>query len=606
MSIARPMSRRDVLKVGALGSAAMILPFERGARTSGGALSNRMPSSKLPAPYTRPFAAPPALKPKDTGVLRTFQDGSMRLHDLYQLEQRREYVEIIPGYKTGIFGYNGITPGPTIIAERGRPIIVQHVNKLPLGRDKGQPWSDLGAAGNYEAWTSTHLHGSASLPEYDGYASDITRPGQYKNYHYPNFQDARTLWYHDHGVHHTGENAYLGLAAQYHLHETDKEKALGLPMGYWEGNSDGSGSGYDVPLIIKDAMFADGGNGQAPLLFDNSSGSGVYGDVILVNGVPWPNIKVERRKYRFRILNASISRSYKLRLMAGSSAVPVTVVATDGGIVPKRIDGVKDIRLSMAERYEIVIDFTNYKIGDKLQLKNLLPPNNINYTNVDKIMQFEVYADAKTPDTGIAVDLNPRDTMALSGRVNPTDPLRDPKKDSVRSRSLRFERTNGIWTVNGTTWEDVIDTEYKYCLANPGRDEIETWTLQNSSGGWFHPVHIHLIDFKIISRTGGDTAGRDSKGLYPYEYGPKDVVYVGENETVKVAMKFELQDGRYMVHCHNLVHEDHDMMGQFWVGASKECLSKSSAKLATGSGALDGEQCNPISGDAARDGSGDL
>ena len=68
---------------------------------------------------------------------------------------------------------------------------------------------------------STHLHGSASLPQYDGYASDVTAPGQKKTYHYPNFQPARTLWYHDHGVHYTAQNAYSGLASQYHLHDAD-------------------------------------------------------------------------------------------------------------------------------------------------------------------------------------------------------------------------------------------------------------------------------------------------------------------------------------------------------------------------------------------------
>ena len=77
----------------------------------------------------------------------------------------------------------------------------------------------------YTPWTSTHLHGSASLPQYDGYASDVTQPGQWKNYHYPNFQDARTLWYHDHGVHHTAENAYMGLAGMYIMHDDGRAGA---------------------------------------------------------------------------------------------------------------------------------------------------------------------------------------------------------------------------------------------------------------------------------------------------------------------------------------------------------------------------------------------
>ena len=85
--------------------------------------------------------------------------------------------------------------------------------------------------------TSTHLHGSASLPQYDGYASDVTPSGYVKDYHYPNFQPARTLWYHDHGVHFTAQNAYGGLAAQYHLHDP-VERAL-LPQGE-----------FDVPITI--------------------------------------------------------------------------------------------------------------------------------------------------------------------------------------------------------------------------------------------------------------------------------------------------------------------------------------------------------------------
>jgi spore coat protein A, manganese oxidase len=85
------------------------------------------------------------------------------------------------------------------------------------------------------------------------------------------------------------------------------------------------------------------------------------------------------------------------------------------------------------------------------------------------------------------------------------------------------------------------------------------WTLKNLHGGWFHPIHIHLIDFKVLSRSG------KTVGVFPYERGPKDVVYVGENETVKIIARFGPQAGRYMIHCHNLVHEDHDMMHQFWV-----------------------------------------
>jgi len=585
-----------MLKLSALGSAAMLLPLERRAFTDGNSTAVRMPASKLPKPYSRPFATPPVAVPYATNVQLPYQDGTMKAHDVYRIHQQRANVEILPGKLTGIYGYNGHTPGVTIRATQGKPIVVQHVNDLPASN------GDLFTAGGYKPWTSTHLHGSASLPEYDGYASDITNPTQWKNYHYPNIQNARTLWYHDHGVHHTAENAYMGLAAQYHLTDA-REAQLGLPIDYWTPNAskDGSGIGTDVPLIIKDAMFADGGATSAPLLFDNSSGSGMYGDVVLVNGVAWPNMKVERRKYRFRVLNASISRSYKLKLAQNGVALDsskgmMTVISTDGGYVKNPLP-VQEFRLGMAERYDVVIDFSKFPVGTKIQLTNVSPPNNIDYTNVDKVMQFEVYSDPKRADFTIPQEIaDPnRELFKLTGKVG-SGPY-----DSKRERSFRFERSNGQWTVNGSTWADVINTDYKYCLANPGHNEIETWTLQNNSGGWFHPVHIHLIDFKVISRTGGDSKGRVANGLYPQEVNaPKDVVYVGEGETVKVAMRFDNQDGRYMMHCHNLVHEDHDMMAQFWVGGSKECLSKSTAKLAKGSGSVKGEQCDPVYADVAK------
>jgi FtsP/CotA-like multicopper oxidase with cupredoxin domain len=526
MQFAKPVSRREALKLGALGSAAALLPLERRALTSGNATRNRIPTSALPAPFTMPFVIPPVLQPVK-------RDATT---DYYQLWQQQTSVEILPGKPATIFGYNGITPGPTINCQRGRPIVVQQINSLP------QTHPTLG----YTPWTSTHLHGSCSLPEYDGYASDVTQPGQYKNYHYPNVQDARTLWYHDHGIHHTAQNAYMGLAAQYHLHD-DVEMSLGIPRG-----------SYDVPMILKDALFAKDGS----LIYEDNSESGLYGDVVLVNGTPWPSMKVERRKYRFRILNASISRSFRLQLSTGE---PLTVVATDGGLMPGP-QPVGDLRIGMAERYEVVIDFAKYKLGQRVVLKNLLPPNNINFPNVDKVMAFDVVAEPTSLDgNDVPSELNPN--TAVMGLT---------EKDAVREREFVFERGGGggggrsggggggkggdqaAWTINGMTWKDVIDSDYKFACANPGYDDVEIWKLTNKGGGWFHPVHIHLVDFKVLDRNG--------KAPFDFEKGPKDVVYVGEGESVRVMMKFTNQRGYYMMHCHNLVHEDHDMMTQFCVG----------------------------------------
>jgi spore coat protein A len=501
------LTRRDIIKLGVFGSAALLLPAERAARTAF-ADANRIAESRLPAPFSVPFAVPPVLAP-----VRSTADT-----DFYAITPQPASIEILPGLKTGIWGYNGITPGPTIMARRGRQIVVRQINALP----------DLHPTLRYKPWTSTHLHGSPSLPQFDGYASDITNPGEYKDYVFPNTQDARTLWYHDHGVHITAPNVAMGLVGQYQLHD-DLELSLPIPHGR-----------YDVPLTIMDQMFQSNG----AFLYDDHSESGFYGDVILVNGRPWPRMQVERRKYRFRILNASVSRSYLLALNTGD---PLTVIGTDAGLMPAP-QQVQALRQGMAERYEVVIDFAKYKVGQRIVLKNLGPPNNIDYATTGDVMAFDVVADATdTTNNSIPESLNPDMPAMLLQSA-----------DAVTTRRLAFERKGGRWTINGDTWEDVIDSGFKKIVGNPGLGDVEIWEIQNRSGGWFHPVHIHLIDFRILDRNG--------RPPLAHERGPKDVVYVGENETVRVIMRFGPHLGRYMIHCHNLVHEDHDMMVQYEVG----------------------------------------
>jgi spore coat protein A len=497
------VSRRDVLKVSALGAAALALPFERVARAK---TASKIAESRIPRPYTLPFKVPPVIDGRGGGTIT--------------IAQKMQNAVILPGVQTPIFGYNGITPGPTILARRGTPLNIAVSNELPA---KHPNWG-------YEAWTSVHLHGSASKPQFDGYASDITRVGQTKTYQFPNNQESRTLWYHDHGVHHTAENAYMGLAAMY-LMSDELEDRLPIPKGT-----------YDLPMVIADKMFAANGS----LMYDDEGHSGLYGDVMLVNGQPWPNLKVAKRKYRFRILNASLSRGLRLQL---SNSAPMTVIATDGGLMPKPQTTVQ-LRVGMAERYEVVIDFAQYAPGTKIQLRNLGVPNSRDFDNTDKVMQFEVTADAfDAANNEVPAELNPQNEIML---------LDETTVPGIKTVKLDLHRSNSTWKVNNTTWDDIVKSNYQTVVANPQPDEVQIWEITNKSGGWFHPTHIHLVDFKILSRNG--------KAPFNYELGPKDVAYVGENETVRLITKFSHQTGRYMIHCHNLPHEDHDMMTQFRVG----------------------------------------
>jgi FtsP/CotA-like multicopper oxidase with cupredoxin domain len=547
------LNRRDLLKTGVFAGAAVALPA---ARLVGAATSKRMAETSLPKPFTLPFRQAPIAVPYR-------QDATC---DYYRMDMQAVQAEIIPGFKSWVFGYDGIVPGPTIKVRQGTQAVVRHCNKLPAVHPV------LG----YTPWTSVHLHGSASLPQYDGYASDITMPpggvrrdgsvcadGEYKDYHYPNFQKARTLWYHDHGVHHTAENAYHGLIAQYHMHDAE-EQSVGIPTSvYTPGLNGGVGkwSGeYDVALTIGDMMFQSDGN----LLFSLDNQSGHWGDVIHVNGVPWPVMKVKRRKYRFRILTAALSRSFKFSL---GNNIPYQIIATDGGLCPAPVTVTSHRQLS-GERYEIIVDFekvfgalnspTRQKAGSRVILNNASPTNNINYTNTHQVMAFQVSDEAfdTTPAKGngntVPAKLSTKnDIMQLTEAMISKDAAGKPI-----TRTLRLERQNGAWTVNGTTWDKIEQSGYRFVEAAPQEGAIEKWIIQNKSGGWFHPLHIHLVDFKVLRRNGALPL--------PHEAGPKDVVYTGENETVELLVRFD-SCGRYMVHCHNLVHEDHDMMTQFEV-----------------------------------------
>jgi FtsP/CotA-like multicopper oxidase with cupredoxin domain len=549
------LNRRDIIKIGGVAGLAATLPLARTGLTGS---ASRLPTSKMPAMFTLPFQRPAELAPVGNGLFAGNADGVLRSYPRYEIAQQFTVASILPGYKTPVFGYNGLTPGPTLRMQRGTPAIVRQTNVLqqpPPAPYQSLPMPSAYTADPWQRSTSTHLHGSASMPHFDGYASDVTFPGQVKSYFYPNCQEARTLWYHDHAVHHTSQNAYNGLAGMYILHD-EEESHLGIPTG-----APGSMSApYDVPLVIRDAMFDSSGL----LLYLDNDESGVYGDVPLVNGVPWPVMNVEPRLYRFRVLNASVSRSYSWQLHDGRSSVPMTVVGTDAGLMPKP-QVVSSFRHGMAERYEILVDFRNYK-GATITLKNLLPKNNINYDGITQVMRFKVGTSVTNKvDNAVPADWSSRVTTHECMTWTESQLL----AQNTPVRQFAFVRNNGRWTINGETWENVIDSGYQHCMAEMDMDAVEIWELKNTSGGWFHPVHIHLVDFQVLSRNG--SAAR----VLPHEKGAKDVVYVGENETVRVAMRFggpsagdgwQRPRGRYMMHCHNLVHEDHDMMIQFSVG----------------------------------------
>ncbi|KAH8657411.1 Cupredoxin [Tricladium varicosporioides] len=463
--------------------------------------------------YEFPLPVPPVKVPLTTS---TRDDGTKI--EYYEVNikplTQQVYPELPP---TKLVGYDGISPGPTFHMTFGTEAVVRFINS---GNDKP---------------TVTHLHGSITHPPWDGWAEDQIPVGSYKDYYYPNAQRARTLWYHDHAIDHTAENAYFGQAGFYILTD-DKEKASGLPQGK-----------YDIPLALSGKQYDSKGQLVSPA---TQPGVSLFGDIIHVNGQPWPFLDVEPRKYRFRILDTSISRTFRIYFVDNLSVkeeetakhIQFYVVGSDSGRTSKPVL-TPDLWASIAERWEIVIDFAPYA-GKPIYMKNFFVTQaDTPYANTDQVMKFNV---------GKVVTDN-SNNGPLPASFDPL-PLPPPKDLSKPDHVFTFENKNGEWKINGVTFGDINNR----VLAKPPRGKVELWKLINNSGGWAHPIHVHLVDFQVVSRQKG------SRGVEAYESAAlQDVVLLGQNEEVYVLARYGPWEGLYMFHCHNLVHEDHAMMAAF-------------------------------------------
>jgi spore coat protein A len=441
--------------------------------------------------FVQPLRVPPVLRP-----VRIDADT-----DYYEITQREADIEILPGIMTRIWGYEGMFPGPTIKARRGRRAVVRHTNQVL-----------------HE--TVVHLHGGVTETDSDGFPTDMIMPGASRVYVYSNQGRGATLWYHDHAMDHTAHNMYMGLAGLY-LIEDGGEASLGLPSGE-----------YDVPLVLQDRSFGPDGN----FVYHAGRGGrmGGHGTVVLVNGGPWPRFAVARRKYRFRMLNASNATVFEPAMGNGR---PLTQIATDGGLLPAPIE-CPSIPLAMAERSDVIVDFSEYPVGTEIVLAN-----HSGKGPQSEIMRFDVVREGL--DQG-AIPERLSDCAAL----DPNLAVRTRVFDFGISVELRIPPLT--WTINGNEFHPNAS------LAHVAYGEVEIWHLRNRKFGAFqmlHPVHIHLINFQILERNG--------KAPLPWERGWKDTVSLDNGEEVKLIMRFDGYRGRYLMHCHNLEHEDHAMMARF-------------------------------------------
>jgi len=507
---AGPLSRRGLLRLaGATGLAAGAAALAGCSRPADGPGTGSLLTTALSLPprFRTPLPIPPAAKP----VLSTSAG------DHVVLTQRAADARLLPDRTTEIWGYDGIFPGPTLHARRGRPLTVTVRNELPVP-------------------TSTHLHGGVTPPDSDGFPMDLITPAGYspapphqhgpgarvhevsRDYRYPMDQRAATLWYHDHRMDFTAPQVWRGLAGMMIVSD-DEEDALPLPRGE-----------RDLPLLICDRAFEADGSLRYPSRdmsmaspgADGAFLSGVFGDVILVNGVAWPRLEVANVRHRLRLVNGSNARRYRLALAPGAD---LTQIGGDDGLLAAPIAH-RDVILAPGERCDVVVDFAAFPIGTEVTLVNTIGTG-----SARDVMRFAVTRAAKD-DTRIPERLADVPTLT--------------EADAVDTRQFDFRFAGGRWTINGRSYDPAGS------LAAPRLGTVELWRFTSD---FHHPVHVHLAHFQVLSRSGRDPE--------PWEGGWKDTVDVRPYETVEVLAKFAGHRGRYMLHCHNLEHEDMAMMANF-------------------------------------------
>ncbi len=473
--------------------------------------------------------------------------------------------------ETTVWGYEGTYPGPTIEVEKHELVLVTWLNNLPVDKHLLPVDITVHGAGppNPIVRTVVHLHGGHVPPESDGYpeawfTNGFAQTGDFfktKTYVYPNRQNATTLWYHDHALGITRLNVYSGLAGFYLIRDSF-ERSLNLPRG-----------DYEIPLVIQDRSFtkrADGTfdgslfypRGPEPLPENYPDPSIVpefFGDTILVNGKAWPFLNVEPRKYRFRILNGSNSRFYKLKLSTGQSFYQI---GTDGGLLRAPVK-TNYIIIAPGERADVILDFSKAKLGDEIVMTNDAPtpfPNGPDLPDPDttgQIMKFKV-----------TIPLRCKDTSKIPYKLRPVPKIREDCVKKTRDLLL-VERTDIdefgrlMLLLDNKTWDDPVSED-------PKLGTTEIWRLINTTPDT-HPIHLHLVQFQILDRQRFHIEGNkvilDGGKILPdlNERGWKDTIRANPGEVTRIIARFGDFTGRYVWHCHILEHEDFEMMRPYIV-----------------------------------------
>src|SRR6185503_5912193 len=531
-------------------------------------------------------------------------------------------AKFVNGYlpKSTIFGFNGQFPGPMINARYGQRVVVKFENQLNPKLAHGNFGSPNGGflTHLHNAHTAPESDGNPHNRPH-GY-----RPGEWVDNLYLNYpaggddcEKQSFLWFHDHFEGYTGANVYKGLVGLYPIYDEeskldpgDETKGLRLP-GVRRNHANGTFSvDYDIPLAFYDCLLDDGvtphqdfhtGCGETHpewwgmSFFKHFPDRGFVGDIFTVNGKAFPVLNVKRRKYRFRFLDASIARVYEFKLMKsasgpapargtqgqwllpdGKQCASFTQIASEGGLLPEPIVR-NSFEIWPSRRKEVIVDFSTFAKGDVIYLVNIAKmedgrkPDNSDPAYKVPLLKIVVGDLPPEPD---------RSVIPAKLRPLPDVDFSDDALSKLTHRSFELQRggvSGGLnldpiteelnreteWTINGRP--------FLLCdpLARPIKGRPEVWHVKNGGGGWVHPMHFHMEEHRIIEKNGvrfrsvtpsgpdDAFAKEDTISLGP---GDEVVIYRNFRDFPSAKMAAVGYTAKYVAHCHNLAHEDHNMM----------------------------------------------
>jgi FtsP/CotA-like multicopper oxidase with cupredoxin domain len=505
-------------------------------------------------------------------------------------------VRYHPGFPTqepnSVWTFNGTVPPKLLQIRYGEPVLFRHHNELPF---------DVTQNNGFGRHTiSTHEHNAHHGAENDGFTGAFFFPGQFYDYHWPwvlagfrtintgatdprasapddtggivnvpgDFHETMSShWFHDHMFSFTSQNVYKGNVGMLNIYsglDRGNEAVGGVNLRLPSGTAKSFGNlDYDVNMVVEDKAFDPDGQ----LFFDIFNFDGFLGDVITVNFTYKPFFEVERRKYRFRILNGSTARFYKIALSDASAMIQI---GNDGNLLPTPVVLTELDEQGIGERYDIVIDFSRYPVGAKVWMVNLAehedgraPSNDLSLADalagkssdpgVGKFLEFRIVRNPATPDASqVPATLIPNPDLS--------------KIPVARTRVFEFSRGanqttsdpvssgRGPWGIETDNQGGTLAADFGRISAAPSFGTREIWTIANGGGGWDHPIHIHFEEGQILARDGS------AANVPAWERGRKDVYRLRPGGTVTVTLQFRDWGGMFMEHCHNTSHEDNAML----------------------------------------------